>query len=89
MLFTDLPLGNPCGAPWDTAMQARILAAALRLFDAATVPGTIERSPERWAESDEWKARYAEVTPENAAKLKAMGDARRAMRAQLKAAPPP
>ena len=31
-LFTDFPLGNPCGAPYDVAMQSSIVGMALDLF---------------------------------------------------------
>ena len=27
-LFTDFPLGNPCGKPWDVEMQRRIVGLA-------------------------------------------------------------
>jgi len=31
-LFTDFPLGNPCGHPWDQQMQEKIVRQALDLL---------------------------------------------------------
>ena len=35
-LFTDFPLGNPCGHPWNPEMQTEILRHALSLLASAT-----------------------------------------------------
>jgi hypothetical protein len=84
-LFTDLPLGNPLGHPGDTAEQRRIVELGLSLFETAKVPRHTTHAPVRWSEDDGWRQRYAEVKPEEVARLKAAGDARRALRASLKA----
>jgi len=81
-LFVDFPLGNPCGVPWDRAMQRRIVAHALWLFELAEGPMTTEVSPERWPGGDAWRRRYLEVTDENRAELARKGEALRARRAQ-------
>ena len=39
-VFTDFPLGNPCGEPFDVAMQRKIVNASLDLLASATVPRT-------------------------------------------------
>lgn len=83
--FTDLPLGNPCGKPWDTAMQRDVVSSALDLFEGAKGPRTIARSPHAWGD-DEWRGRYLEIREEDRAALRAKGEARRAERASLRAA---
>ena len=82
-LFTDFPLGNPCGAPGDAAMQDRIVRSAVDLFETADGPMTTVRSPERWPFGEGWRPRYAEVKEEDRAQLLAAGEARRAARAEM------
>ncbi len=41
-LVTPHPMGRPLGPPGDTGRQREVVAAALRLVDTATGPGTIE-----------------------------------------------
>jgi len=84
-LFTDLPLGNPLGIPGDKRMQQQVVDLGLSLFESATQPGMVVNAPVRWSESEEWRARYAEVKPEDRARLAAAGEARRVLRDQLKA----
>ena len=38
--FTDFPLGNPCGHPWQPEMHREILRQALSLFETAKTPRT-------------------------------------------------
>lgn len=77
-LFTDFPLGNPCGHPWQPDMQAAIVGQALGMLQAAQAPGAIERAPFAWKDDPGWRQRYNLVTDENRAALRALGDARRA-----------
>jgi hypothetical protein len=37
-LFSDFPLGNPCGKPGDLDMQRRIVGYALELLESAMLP---------------------------------------------------
>ena len=46
-LFSDFPLGNPCGAPGDRAMQQAIVGYALDLLESATLPRTTVQTPSR------------------------------------------
>ena len=85
-LFTDLPLGNPLGIPGDKRMQQQVIDLALSVFESATHPGTVVKAPVRWSDNDDWRSRYAEIRPEDRARLAAAGEARRALRDQLKAA---
>ena len=78
-LFSDFPLGNPCGRPWDPGMQRSIVGFALDLLERATLPRTTVQTPFRWSNDDDsWKARYSRVDPATAEKLHRAGDARRA-----------
>lgn len=76
-LFTDFPLGNPCGKPWDAEMQQRIVAMALELLESARHPRTTLQTPFRWASDDAWRELYARVTPEKAEELRKAGEQRR------------
>ena len=84
-LFSDFPLGNPCGRPHDTEMQHRIVGLALDLLESAALPRTTVQTPYLWSEDETWKERYARVDPENAEKLRVMGEARRARQRQASA----
>jgi hypothetical protein len=35
-VFTDFPLGNPCGRPFDAVMQSAILETGLRLLETGS-----------------------------------------------------
>ncbi|MBS0526909.1 MAG: hypothetical protein JSS04_24995 [Proteobacteria bacterium] len=86
-LFTDFPLGNPCGHPWDRAMQEKIVRQALALLAGAAGPRTTVKAPFTWKESDPgWRARYGRVDPAERARLLALGEERRRQKAEAKAA---
>ncbi len=84
-LFTDFPLGNPCGKPYDTISQRAIMSSALALAEDASRPGTIAETPFVWDEGSEWKANYMRVGDDNRDTLRAAGDARRAAQAKTRA----
>ncbi|MDP6183878.1 MAG: hypothetical protein QF609_08675 [Gammaproteobacteria bacterium] len=83
-LFTDFPLGNPCGRPYDRDSQRRIMSGALGLLQEAKGPGTTVQTPDIWADGAAWKTNYMRVGPDNIAALRAAGDARRAEQAQVR-----
>ena len=83
-LFTDFPLGNPCGKPWDVDMQTRIVGLALDLLESATLPRTTVQTPFRWSEDSAWRERYARVDPSQAEKLREMGERRRALQQEAR-----
>jgi hypothetical protein len=83
-LFTDFPLGNPCGRPFDAGMQRRIVGHALDLLESATCPRTTVQAPFIWDEDCSWKAVYARVDPTRAEELRRMGEARRALQQRAK-----
>ncbi len=83
-LFTDFPLGNPCGKPWDVEMQRRIVGHALDLLESATAPRTTVQTPFIWSEDSSWRERYARIDPSQAENLRHAGEARRAIQERLK-----
>jgi D-proline reductase (dithiol) PrdB len=83
-LFTDLPLGNSCGKPWDVEMQRRVVGHALELLESATCPRTTVQTPFIWSEDSSWRERYARIDPSQAENLRRAGEARRAIQERLK-----
>lgn len=82
-VFTDLPLGNPVGHPWDTEMQTAVAKLALAVLETASGPRTTVRAPVDWKRDDpDWRERYNRVRPEDRDRLRAIGDARRRERGQ-------
>ena len=84
-LFSDFPLGNPCGIPYDRDMQRAITGMALDLLEQARYPRTTVQTPFRWP-GETWRRRFMEVTPEILAELRRAGEERRERQAQRKAA---
>lgn len=86
LLFTDFPLGNPCGPPYERDAQADIAARALDLLESATAPRTTVKAPQLWPGGEGWRTVYNYVGPENREALRAEGDARRARQTRDKQA---
>lgn len=63
-VFTDFPLGNPCGRPYDADMQRTIVGTALDLLETARFPRTTIQTPFRWDASGEWRASYMRLPEE-------------------------
>lgn len=82
-VFTDFPLGNPAGRPFDAEMQLSIVESGIDLLEQATGPRAITRTPYAWG-NDNWRREYMELRPEDAEALKIQGEARRAMRAEMR-----
>lgn len=83
-LHSDLPLGNPCGKPYDKKMQEAIVKQALRLLTTATEPSTIERTPFTWGDNNGWRDQYLRVDDSNRAHLRELGEQRRQFQAHKK-----
>ncbi|MFQ5416112.1 MAG: hypothetical protein ACE5FL_03580 [Myxococcota bacterium] len=84
-LFSDFPLGNPCGQPYDEDMQRAVTEMALDLFESARMPRTTVQTPFIWgADDDGWKGRYARVDPAEAEALRLAGERRRAEQERAK-----
>ena len=83
-LFSDFPLGNPCGVPWDKEMQRAILQQALELFETAEGPRTTVQTPFSWG-SDTWRKEYMEIREEDREELLRKGEQNRRDRAAKRA----
>ena len=61
-VFSDFPLGNSAGRPFDAESQAQTLELALRLLESAPGARTTMQSPLRWTADAEWKRDYLDLT---------------------------
>ena len=65
-LFSDFPLGNSAGRPFDVESQAATLELALRVLESAPAGRTTVQSPQRWRDDASWKLDFydlAKLTP--------------------------
>lgn len=62
-VFSDFPLGNPTGKPWDTEMQKTILEIGFDLLENARYPRTTVQTPFVWETADDvsWRRSYMEI----------------------------
>jgi hypothetical protein len=61
-LFSDFPLGNSAGRPFDAESQRQTLELALRVLESAPAARTTVQSPLRWNEDAAWKLDYNDLT---------------------------
>ena len=76
-LFSDFPLGNAAGRPWDVASQDDTLDLALQVLESAPAPRTTVQNPLRWPGPPSWRDDYlnlARLTPEDIARERALND---------------
>ena len=69
-LFSDFPLGNSAGRPFDADSQALTLELALRVLETAPAARTTVQSPLRWRDDAAWKLDFSNLdrmTPEQIA----------------------
>jgi hypothetical protein len=69
-LFSDFPLGNSAGRPFDVESQALTLELALRVLESAPAARTTVQSPLRWKDDASWKLDFSNLdrmTPEQLA----------------------
>lgn len=76
-VFTDLPLGNPCGPPGDLRAQDLTVRLALDLVETGVAAETTVQAPLQWPTQD-WRASYMRVDDSNRTELLAAGEERRA-----------
>jgi D-proline reductase (dithiol) PrdB len=57
-VFSDFPLGNPCGRPFDTQMQKSIVGLALDVLESSIAPRTTVQTPFVWDLNNSWRQRY-------------------------------
>jgi D-proline reductase (dithiol) PrdB len=75
-LFSDVPLGNAAGLPYDVASQDATLEAALALLESAHEPRTTVQNPVAWP-TPGWKRDYLNLdalSPEEIARRRAEND---------------
>jgi hypothetical protein len=76
-LFSDFPLGNSCGKPFEPDTLRFTLDLALKVFGSAVGPRTTVQSPLRWNDDGDWKQDYnnlSRMPPEEVAKRRAEFD---------------
>jgi D-proline reductase (dithiol) PrdB len=81
-LFSDFPLGNSAGKPFDVESQAATLELALRVLESAPAARTTVQSPQRWSDDTTWKTDYNnldKLTPEEIAEKRKEFDAVKAV----------
>ncbi len=83
LVFTDFPLGNPCGKPWDVEMQKNIAGTALTLLEQAWMPRTTVQTPFYW-DHDEWRKNFMLVDDSNRESLAREGEERRRFQTEAK-----
>jgi hypothetical protein len=77
-LFSDFPLGNSAGRPFDVESQRLTLELALRMLESAPAARTTVQSPLRWREDASWKLDFSnldKLTPEEIAEKRREFDA--------------
>ncbi len=82
LLFSDLPLGNSAGKPFDVESQRRTLELALRVLETAPAARTTVQSPERWSDDPSWKRDFSNtdhLTPETIAERRREFDQQKAV----------
>jgi len=57
-VFSNFPLGNPCGRPFDVPMQRAILELAFAVLEGAPAARTTVQTPFAWSTDPSWKDRY-------------------------------
>lgn len=82
-VFTDFPLGNPCGKPWDREMQKSIVRTALHSLVQAWMPRTTVQTPFHW-ENETWRRNFMLVDDGNREALAREGEERRRFQAEAK-----
>jgi len=55
-VWSDFPLGNPTGKPWDVSMQREIVGIGLGLLESARAPVTVT-TPYAWGPDESWKVK--------------------------------
>jgi hypothetical protein len=55
-VWSDFPLGNPTGKPWDVSMQRDIVGLGLGLLESAQRPVTVT-TPYVWSPDETWKVK--------------------------------
>jgi hypothetical protein len=84
-VFTDFPLGNPIGKPYDEPMQQAIVGYGLDLLETAITPRTTVQTPFAWDETGDWRRNFMRIDESNIDALRRAGEIRRARQERRKA----
>ena len=60
-LWSDFPLGNSAGKPFDVDSQSATLELALGLFETARNSGHTLVSEQRWSDNDDWQLDFMNI----------------------------
>ena len=60
--FSDFPLGNAAGRPFDEDSQRITLGLALDLLESARAPRTTVQSPLVWSDDPGWKVDFCDLS---------------------------
>jgi len=77
-VFSDFPLGNSAGRPFDVESQVFTLELALGVLEGAPAARTTVQSPLRWSDDASWKLDFDnldKLTPEEIAEKRRAFDA--------------
>jgi D-proline reductase (dithiol) PrdB len=83
-VFTDFPLGNPCGRPYDAAMQREVVRYGLELLESARSPRATVQTPFVWSGDHSWRDNYMRVDEGNIETIREQGRLRRESREQAR-----
>ena len=61
-LWSDFPLGNSAGRPFDVESQTETIELALRVLESAPAARTTVQSPLRWRADASWKLDYNDLS---------------------------
>jgi D-proline reductase (dithiol) PrdB len=81
-LFSDFPLGNAAGKPFDMASQRATLELALQVLESAPAARTTVQNPIRWRDDPSWKRDYsnsANLSAEEIAQRRQVFDTQKAI----------
>jgi hypothetical protein len=81
--WSDFPLENSAGKPYDLGSQNATLAGALQLLSTSQHPGVCTQSPQVWSDNEDWKRDFMDVaslTGEQIARLHSEHEETRAMK---------
>jgi len=87
LLFSDFPLGNAAGRPYDLPSQDATLELALRVLEAAPAARTTVQNPLRWLGPASWRRDYMNLEAldaQDVARLRADNDRARAVAQALR-----
>jgi hypothetical protein len=82
-LFTDFPLGNPCGRPNDADMQRALVGSGLDLLERAWAPRTTVQAPFAWPDHS-WRHDFMCVDENNREELARAGEERKLLQERMK-----